>query len=66
MKTQTLPKAKTEQHVHKGSRTQIITQVIGFKPVPLYGQFTVNHKGQVVPKTWDAPIFKRKVIHHNL
>lgn len=57
---------KTENFKHKSVRTQIITQVVGFRPVPLFGQWTFDEKGKVVPKTWDAPILKRSVIHHSI
>ena len=56
---------KTENHIHKQRRTQIITMLVGYKPVPLFGNWTLDEKGKTIPLTWDAPVYKRKIIHHS-
>lgn len=57
---------KTENHYSKGKRTQIIYTQVGTKEMQGFPPFKRNSDGQIVSNTWEMPIIKKKVIHHNL
>lgn len=57
---------KTETHYSKGRKTQIIHTQVGTQTMQAFPPFTYDKNGKVIPNTWEKPIIRKSVIHHNI
>lgn len=57
---------KTENHYSKGKRTQIIHTQVDTQEMQGFPPFKYDNEGKLVPNTWEKPIIKKRVIHHNI